>query len=247
MTPATISAVARDLYQDAPFIVRWFQIGRPYICPFEALLPHVPEGASVLDVGAGAGLFLALLARRQRITSGIGIDTSLTAAAAATRMAARLARSGCSAPLRFERVAADEPWPEGPFTAVSLIDVMHHVPPSQQQQVFRHAASRLAPGGVLIYKDIAVRPRWRAWANRLHDLVVAREWVHLVPVSQAEEWAAAENLNLKYGAYLPRLWYGHELRVWSRGGPRPLAGSQSSSQRADNERPRDRQPAAGDT
>ena len=108
-----------------------------------------------------------------------------------------------------------DPWPSARFDVVSLIDVMHHVEQSQRRVVFRQAVSCLRPRGLLIYKDISERPRWRFWANRLHDLIVAREWIDVLPIRQVEDWASADNLELKHTAYVERLWYGHDLRVWS--------------------------------
>jgi len=97
---------------------------------------------------------------------------------------------------------------------VSLIDVPHHVPPAGQRECFLTAAARLGPGGVLIYKDMARRPVWRALANRLHDLVLARQWIHYVPVERVEGWAAEAGLGLTRAARFNRLWYAHELRVF---------------------------------
>jgi hypothetical protein len=57
---------------------------------------------------------------------------------------------------------------------------------------------------------------WRSWANRLHDLVLARQWIHYVPVLTAEEWAAASGMRLIHGEDFDMLWYRHNLRVFER-------------------------------
>ena len=95
-------------------------------------------------------------------------------------MRTRLKKPDCIA---FERRDAQQDWPSGPFDIVSVIDVMHHVPTIAQRTVIERAASRLKPGGLLVYKDMVERPRWRAWKNRLHDLVLARQWTITHPCS----------------------------------------------------------------
>jgi SAM-dependent methyltransferase len=85
-----------------------------------------------------------------------------------------LATIGKSTAVTFQSAAGGE-LPRGPFDVGSLIDVMHHVPPVEQQGLFAGAAKRVRPGGVF-YKDMRVKPRWKAWANRLHDLALARQW-----------------------------------------------------------------------
>ena len=216
MTPTAISSLARDLYKDAALVNRWLQAGRPYICPFDVLITHVPPGSSVLDIGSGAGLFVGLLAVKANISGAVGLDTSAAAIRAARTMAARVEELGFKVPLDFKEIGAGHAWPSQRFDVVSLIDVMHHIGHDQRRAVFRQAVSSLRPGGLLIYKDISKRPRWRFWANRLHDLIVAREWIHLSPIKQIEAWAAADNLQLKQAMHINRLWYAHDLRVWSR-------------------------------
>ncbi len=102
------------------------------------------------------------------------------------------------------------------FNVVTFVDVMHHVPVADRHSLFINAIDRIQPPGMLLYKDISNPPRWRAWANQLHDLVIAREWVHLVAIEDIEQWAAESGLVLEYSQYIPMLWYGHDLRIWSK-------------------------------
>jgi hypothetical protein len=93
---------------------------------------------------------------------------------------------------------------------------MHHVPRRAQRSVLEQAAERVGPGGRLLYKDVGVRPRWRATASRMHDLLIAREWIHLVDPPVIDEWADASGLERVHHASIDMLWYGHELRVYER-------------------------------
>jgi 2-polyprenyl-3-methyl-5-hydroxy-6-metoxy-1,4-benzoquinol methylase len=184
---------------------------RPYISPFDRLIECVPEGSSVLDVGCGAGLFLGLLAATGRRFSGVGFDASAGAIRAARAMAGRVKDLGFEADLRFEHLDVRAPWPRGPFQVVSIIDVMHHVPLPSRRSVLELARAALQPGGLLIYKDIGDRPRWRAFANCLHDLVMTREWVRYTPLCDVKSWASDLGVEPIGVERINRLWYGHDL------------------------------------
>ncbi len=218
-TPAALAALAASLYAPASggVLLRLLQQYRPYIAPFEELLPLVPRGARVMDVGCGGGLFLHLLAARVGLGASVGFDASAGAIAVA-RSVRHAAELPGLAPA-FAHVRVQEPWPGPPthpkvFDVVSVIDVMHHVPAADQAGLIAQAARRVAPGGVLIYKDMCRAPLWRAAANRLHDLVLARQWISYAPVEQVEVWARAAGLEVERRAEFNRLWYGHELRVF---------------------------------
>ena len=105
------------------------------------------------------------MARLGRIRSAVGFDADYVALHAAQDAAAKLLNR---APIHFEQNSADDWWPKGCFDVVSIIDVMHHVPPERQADLIAVAAEHLTEGGLLLYKDMASRPLWRAWANRLH-------------------------------------------------------------------------------
>ncbi len=218
-TPAELSALAASLYAKSHggALLRLLQQYRPYIAPFEELLPLVPPGSRVLDVGCGGGLFLHLLAARVGLAASLGFDSSAAAITVASEVRHRTALAGLSP--AFVHVGVESPWPGPPacpkvFDVVSIIDVMHHVPPGQQQKLIQTAASRVATNGILIYKDMCRRPFWRACANRLHDLLLARQWINYAPIQQVEVWARHAGLVLEKSASFNRWWYGHELRVF---------------------------------
>ncbi len=196
-------------------MLRTMQHWRPYICPFESLLTFVPPGSRVMDIGCGSGLFLALLHRFDYGIRGYGFDTSIHAIQCAQTMANRHA----SGSLQFERIGKDAPWPDGKFDVVSLIDVLHHIPRAHQQSAFQNAAMRVDAGGMLLYKDMSDATWFAAAGNRLHDLVVAREWIRYVPVAMPERWAAECGLKLVHAARSRTLWYEHDLRVFKRQPP----------------------------
>lgn len=218
LTPGDLSGLAERLFQGGSTKFRLIQKYRPYICPFDVLIDCVPAGAAVMDVGCGGGLFLGLLAGTDRIARGYGFDSNETAIGTASRMADLARRSGYRADLRFEARSAAADWPRETFDVVSLIDVMHHVPPAAQEEVIRKAAARIRPGGRMVYKDMCRRPRWRAVANRLHDLVLAQDWIHYASAHDVVRWAESCGLALKSFTTINLFWYGHELLIFERPG-----------------------------
>jgi len=205
--------MVKCLYRTGPPVRRKIQHLRPYNCPLEVLLSLVPDDGSVLDIGCGCGILLGLAALSGKAISAIGIDTAAASIQTAVAMQSALDPK-LPARLAFRKIRALDDWPDGKFDMVSLIDVMHHIPPAKQAATFQAAAARVKPGGILLYKDMVRRPLWRAWLNRLHDLGVAREWIHYYPVAHIEAAACDLGLIPLRSETINRLWYGHELRVY---------------------------------
>ena len=213
LTAKYLSAIARRMYTDGPKVQRQLQHWRPYICPFERLLIHVGNGSRVLDIGCGAGLLLTLMAGLELDVEGIGVDVSQSAIDLAKRISKRAAAITPKARLSFECLGPDAAWPTGTFDVVFLVDVVHHIPEEQQRAFVHRAISKVKRGGTLVYKDMCLHPWWKAQANRLHDLVIAREVISYVPV-QTVEWWAASRRNGRHSArgYEPTLVRARVLR-----------------------------------
>ncbi|WP_157696258.1 methyltransferase [Caballeronia temeraria] len=200
-------------YCDTPNPLRWLSAVRPYVCPYDKLLQFVRNGGEVLDVGCGAGSLLALLAATKKIRRGVGCDVMAPPLESARAAARRLDAESI---LTFEHVRSVAEAPEGPFDTVAMIDVLHHVRPRDRSDVFAAAARRVKPGGVLLYKDMTARPGGRRLAHNIDDYVFTREWVEQVAEGAVETWASDHQLALVHDEFIPRLIYGHELRVFQR-------------------------------
>lgn len=210
------SALSASLFVNEPLTRRTLQKWHPYICPFEEIIPLVPEGSTVLDIGCGSGLLLGLLSSTGRVRKGVGVEVSTAALKSARNMVEGMDQRGAGAGLRFIQTASPNRWPSAQFDCVTMIDVTHHIARPDQEHFVREACRRVAPGGRFIYKDMARRPLWRAVANRMHDLVLARQWIHYLPIEVLEDIATEEGLTPELRSDTSRLWYGHELRVFSR-------------------------------
>lgn len=214
-TPRSLAAIARQVFRHGPLLLRTLQHYRPYICPFEELLRFIPEGSRVMDIGCGGGLLGALVCATRQPLRFVGFDASSDAIAVANRNVTGSSCSGSSGGIvpEFLHLDVGAPWPPGPFDVITIVDVVHHIPPRHQQAALEQAARALEPGGIFIYKDMTRRGFFRPLMNRLHDLVLARQWIHYADLADVERWLTGEGLKVLHREFLPRWWYGHELLV----------------------------------
>jgi len=212
MTTSYLALLAREWYAEGPVFQRFLQCYRPYICPFEQIIPYIPKQARVLDIGAGCGLFLLLLRQFGRASAGLGIDVNARAIAYADQIARLIGATE----LQFRCLADLSEWPTDLVDAVTLIDVLHHVQPAKQRQFLVAASERVASEGTLLIKDIAPTPHWRATCNRVHDLLLARQWVHYLYPTEIRAWLASCGLECVEESVINRLWYGHMMLVFRR-------------------------------
>jgi 2-polyprenyl-3-methyl-5-hydroxy-6-metoxy-1,4-benzoquinol methylase len=195
-------------YRGAPWLTRLLMTARPLICPLDVAAEAVPAGSHVLDVGCGAGLWLRWLAEDRRIARGLGVDVSAKTIAVATACAHD------EDVLRFEHVETDAPWPAGSFEVVTAIDVLHHVPPEAQRRFVAGLAEKAKRRVVL--KDVAPTPRWRAWANALHDFLMTRSRVYPRPMDEVTAWLQEAGLTVVRAERVHRACYSHYLVVADR-------------------------------
>lgn len=210
-SPAVVARAARELYANASGPARLLMSLRPRICPFHRLIEQTPYGSSVLDIGCGSGLFLNLLTASGRLSTGVGFDPS--------ERALRAARAGSPDGCAIEFIAGDvrsADWPAGTWDVVSLIDVLHHLPENRQADAVREAATRVAPGGRLIVKDMSRRAHLRRWMNRLHDAVMTMQWIREPDMGLVADVAARGGLREILSERIDMLWYAHELRIFER-------------------------------
>lgn len=162
---------ALELYDGMPGTVRGRLRYRWATCPFTALERLVPEEGRILEVGCGQGLFsfyLALGSPERRVR---GIDIDAEKIGVARRAAARAARLG--ADLEFA-VAGPGELPDGPWDAVAVVDVLYLMDAAAQKRLLAGCAERLVPGGSLVVKEMALRPRWKFIVNTLQETLSVR-------------------------------------------------------------------------
>lgn len=140
-------------------------------CPIPAIEARVPTGGRVLELACGHGLLAAYLAATSPGRDVEGIDVDARKIEVASRAAGRARAAG--ARLAFT-VADMRHVPPGPWEAIVIADALYLLDADAQHDVIRRAAGALAPGGVLVLKEMAGRPRWKARWNRLQETLAVR-------------------------------------------------------------------------
>lgn len=212
---ATSPATAARYYEYLSGSDRLLARARDFICPLAPIIRRIPRNALHLDIGCGRG-FLLGAAAVEKNTQSIGCELSESAVVAAKRLTTSLAtKSDCHVP-DVVQASTPEQWPIGPFDVVTIVDVLHHVPPPDQPALLIAAARRVRPGGLLLFKDIAFRPRWKRAMSTLHDLIVAQQLVHFLPLDQSTTVLRLQGLDLVETERYAVLWYAHELALLHR-------------------------------
>jgi SAM-dependent methyltransferase len=121
----------------------------------------VADGARVVDVGCGQGLVAALLgAAGVRPASYTGIELN-------ARDAARARHVAWASIVHGDMRAAEIPAAD----VILMLDVLHYIPPEDQERLLDRAARALAPTGVLVLRAAdatgSARARWTLLVDRL--------------------------------------------------------------------------------
>jgi 2-polyprenyl-3-methyl-5-hydroxy-6-metoxy-1,4-benzoquinol methylase len=143
-----------------------FSILRPKLLSVMDLL--LPDEGRILDVGCGFGLFAAYFGQTHPRRSIVGIDPNARRVAMAERVARSIGLSGHS----FVAGDVRDAQLEGPFDAVYMLDVMHHIPADAQRGVLERLHDMLVPGGVLLMKDITTEPHHQLLFTEVLDRVM---------------------------------------------------------------------------
>jgi 2-polyprenyl-3-methyl-5-hydroxy-6-metoxy-1,4-benzoquinol methylase len=146
-------------------LVRWAS------CPFPRIAEEIPASGRVLEVGCGHGLFSSYLALQSHRRDVHGVDLDADKIERARVVAGRAAARGGT--LSFD-VAPSGAVPPGPWSAITIVDVLYLLDPAGQRRLIAECARQLAPGGVLVIKEMSSSPRWKFRWNALQELLSVR-------------------------------------------------------------------------
>jgi 2-polyprenyl-3-methyl-5-hydroxy-6-metoxy-1,4-benzoquinol methylase len=121
--------------------------------PMLRVLDALPPGASLLDIGAGHGLFPAL-ARDGRRVVAVEPDARKVGAI-----------PGVEFVIGFDNVIT------GRFDAISIIDVLYKIPIDEWDALLTRCRTRLAVGGILIVKEQDQTARFKNGWNALQERI----------------------------------------------------------------------------
>jgi SAM-dependent methyltransferase len=147
----------------------------------EEIGQYLPAAGPVLDIGCGFGLFSLYYAATAPGRLVRGLDLNARRIAMARRAAQRLGLDN----VVYEHGDARNFKGDSEVAAAYMLDIVHHVPPASVPPLLAQLRRALAPGGLLLVKDVDTRPapkRWFTWAlDRL-----------MAPRTPVRYWSAEE-------------------------------------------------------
>jgi SAM-dependent methyltransferase len=179
---AAIGRIARalPLFERAYANVR-FSILRPKLLSVMDLL--LPDEGRILDIGCGFGLFAAYFGQTQPSRRIVGVDPNERRIEMARRVCEHVGVTGNT----FIAGDARDAKLEGPFAGAYVLDVMHHIPASDQLPLLERLRDLLAPRGVLVVKDITTEPRFGLEFTRALDRLMVG-WNEPLSYRHHREW-----------------------------------------------------------
>ncbi len=158
-----------------------FSILRPKLLSVMDLL--LTDEGRILDVGCGFGLFAAYFGLTHPGRRVVGVDPDERRVGIARDVSASL---GLRSHAFVVGDVRDAPL-EGPFDAAYVLDVMHHLPAADQRRVLERLRALLAPGGMLLVKDITTEPRAGLLFTRALDRLMVG-WHEPLAYRHHREW-----------------------------------------------------------
>ena len=156
-----------------------------YACYLPLIRQASAHGGRVLDIGCGAGEWLTYLTAHDIATLGIDQDAGEVVRARQTGLSVHEVDA-----LGFLQTTEES------FAAITLLQVIEHLPPDMIQTVLEHCLLRLRPGGLLMVETLNLR----------HPLALQGFYTdptHQVPLSDTYlgfllQWVGLQQLALLY-------------------------------------------------
>jgi uncharacterized protein (DUF2062 family) len=161
----------------------------------------LPESGTIVDLGCGQGLMLSLIVSARDMyrrnewphdwplppmsAKLVGIELRPKIAAMAAR-----ALAGDAVIVERDVTVAQLPGCD----AVLVFDVLHLIPPGDQERLLRTVAAGLVPGGLLLLREANAAGGWRFAAVRLGNRITAlvhRKWRRTFHFRTIEGWQSA--------------------------------------------------------
>jgi 2-polyprenyl-3-methyl-5-hydroxy-6-metoxy-1,4-benzoquinol methylase len=210
MSSALIPSIIQA-YDDP--VVRAYCWGRFWILRqrfLDEIGQYLPAQGRVLDLGCGFGLFSLYYAATRPGLQIEGFDLNPRRIDMARAAARRLGLSN----VRHEVGNVMDFRGGRQFAAAYMLDIVHHVPPATVPSLLRQLRRSLAPGGVLLVKDVDTRPavkRWFTWA--LDKAMAPTDPVHYWSAEMLQGMLEVSGFRVRRHLMVDVLPYPHVLYV----------------------------------
>ena len=188
-TPAALRVLS--LWSDAGRKGRFHTTARWWSAPFAELELEVPLSGDILEIGCGHGVFTSYLAITSTARNVVGVDIDVDKIAQATEVTARLEPG--EAHLRFEALPSGTvPRIEGGWRSIVFADVLYLLGRERRRALLTECVDALAPGGLLVIKEVDTRPLVKAKLAYLQELISTK--VLRITDGHTLEFASSEEL-----------------------------------------------------
>ncbi|MGA2915492.1 MAG: class I SAM-dependent methyltransferase [Sedimentisphaerales bacterium] len=168
-------------------------------------MEHIHSGSSVLDIGCGTGLWLLLLSRFGRLSKGVGIEID----ARKVQIANSIKKPQDK--IEFMQISREDDWPQGSYDCVTMIDVLHHILPEQQETFL--AKIKDIDTKRIVFKDIDSEAKIKCLMNSLHDILLSRQMPRYCEKEKVAEIFKQMGFTIKYMNRHDMIWYSHYIIV----------------------------------
>jgi 2-polyprenyl-3-methyl-5-hydroxy-6-metoxy-1,4-benzoquinol methylase len=161
------------LWDDAPRGDRFHTRARWWTAPFTALEREVPLSGDILEVGCGHGVFSTYMAVSSRSRHVVGVDIDADKIELAQRAATRLEPGEADVSFRVSP-SGEVPRIEGGWRCIVFADVLYLLTRERREALLAECAEALAPGGLLVVKEVDTEPALKARIAQLQEVVATR-------------------------------------------------------------------------
>lgn len=149
------------------FFTKLYVYLRSSILLFENVEKHVPKKGLIYDIGCGYGLIslsLALSSENRKVI-GLDLDKGRIDKANASISLSNLSFRNKDITKDIDLASCD---------CILMYDLLHHIPYDAQKKLLSACKSKLNNGGVLVVKDIDIKPRYKLFFTYILDKIMTR-------------------------------------------------------------------------
>ena len=146
------------------FLTKIYTFFRLKLSPIAKIEKYVPKSGNILDLGCGTGIFANILYLGSQERTILGVDLMNERIKTAKKISKKKPQ------LQF--IVGDVSNVElDVFEIVTLIDLLHHMPFSKQDNLLKRIFINLRKGGLVLIKDLEKNPNWKYIFHCIQDFI----------------------------------------------------------------------------